>query len=335
MKEPNPLLRKIFNEAVEIADAQQRAAYLASACGADTALFRRIEELIQANNDAGPFLGGAEDTYAKAARNLPSAVALGEKPDDRTIRYFGDYQLLEEIARGGMGVVFKARQTSLNRTVALKMILAGKLASPVLVQRFQTEAEAAANLKHPNIVAIHEVGEHEGQHYFSMDYIEGQTLAERMRQGPMPLKQAARCVQTIAGAIHYAHQRGVLHRDLKPSNILLDRQGQPHVTDFGLAKLVEQGSSLTQSQDVMGTPSYMAPEQAAGDMKQLTTAADIYSLGAILYELLTGRPPFRAGTGLETMRQVMEQDPVPPSRMPISDFRLKSHQDGEFVNRKS
>src|SRR5205823_3801181 len=136
----------------------------------------------------------------------------------------------------GMGVVFKAKQTTLNRTVALKMILAGKLASPALVQRFHTEAEAAANLKHPNIVAIHEVGEHESQHYFSMDYIEGQNLAERMRQGPMRLKEAANCVQTIARAIHYAHQRGVLHRDLKPSNILLDRQGQPHVTDFGLAK---------------------------------------------------------------------------------------------------
>jgi WD40 repeat protein/serine/threonine protein kinase len=228
------------------------------------------------------------------------------------VHYFGDYELLEEIARGGMGVVFKARQVSLNRTVALKMILAGKLASPALVLRFHTEAESAANLKHPHIVAIHEVGEHEGQHYFSMDYIAGQSLAERVRQGPMPLPQAARCVQTIAGAIHYAHQRGVLHRDLKPSNILLDAQGQPHVTDFGLAKLVEQESSLTQSEAILGTPSYMAPEQAAGEAKQLTIAADIYSLGAILYELLAGQPPFRASTALETMRRVVEQEPVPP-----------------------
>jgi serine/threonine protein kinase/WD40 repeat protein len=313
VNEDQPQLRDIFNEAVEIADARQRAAYLAAACGADAALRQRIEELIRANDDAGPFLGGAGDTIARAAQNSPSTLAPTEKPDARAIRYFGDYQLLGEIARGGMGIVFKARQTTLNRTVALKMILDGKLASPALMQRFHTEAEAAANLKHPNIVPIHEVGEHDGQHYFSMDYVEGQNLAERMRQGPMTLKQAAGCVQTIAGAIHYAHQRGVLHRDLKPSNILLDRQGQPHVTDFGLAKLVEQGSNLTQSEVVMGTPSYMAPEQAAGDIKQLTIAADIYSLGAILYELLAGRPPFHAGTALETMRQVMEQEPEAPS----------------------
>jgi serine/threonine protein kinase/WD40 repeat protein len=250
--------------------------------------------------------GPPTTSSASSSRNTEHAT----RPS--IVHYFGDYELLEEIARGGMGVVFKARQVSLNRTVALKMILAGKLASPALVLRFHTEAEAAANLKHPHIVAIHEVGEHEGQHYFSMDYIEGRSLAERVRRGPMPLPQAARCVQTIAGAIHYAHQRGVLHRDLKPSNILLDAQGQPHVTDFGLAKLVEQESSLTQSEAILGTPSYMAPEQAAGETKQITIAADIYSLGAILYELLTGEPPFRASTALETMRRVMGQEPVPP-----------------------
>ncbi|HXJ56645.1 MAG TPA: serine/threonine-protein kinase [Verrucomicrobiae bacterium] len=246
---------------------------------------------------------------ASSSRTTPHAT----RPP--ILHYFGDYELLEEIARGGMGVVFRARQVSLNRTVALKMILAGKLASPALVLRFHTEAEAAANLTHPHIVAIHEVGEQEGQHYFTMDYVGGQSLAERVRQGPMPLRQAARCVQTIAGAIHYAHLRGVLHRDLKPSNILLDAEGQPHVTDFGLAKLVEQESSLTQSEAILGTPSYMAPEQAAGESKQLTIAADIYSLGAILYELLSGQPPFRASTAVETMRRVMEQEPVPPSRV--------------------
>jgi eukaryotic-like serine/threonine-protein kinase len=248
---------------------------------------------------------------------------------------FGDYELLEEIARGGMGIVFKARQVSLNRLVALKMILAGKLASPALVQRFHTEAEAAANLKHPNIVAIHEVGEHEGQHYFSMDYIAGQSLAERVRQGPMPLKEAATCIQSIAGAIYYAHQRGVLHRDLKPSNILLDAKDNPHITDFGLAKLVEQESSLTQSEATLGTPSYMSPEQAAGGAKQLTTAADIYSLGAIFYELLTGRPPFHASTALETMRRVMEDEPVPPSRIANHDLRSASPSAERGISRKA
>jgi serine/threonine protein kinase/WD40 repeat protein len=314
MSENNRSVRTIFSEALEIADAQQRAEYLAQACGADTALRQSVQELIQAHEAAGRFLGGPEESVGPGGRNVPAAILPATKPDGRTHRYFGDYELLEEIARGGMGIIFKARQTTLNRTVALKMILAGKLASPSLVQRFHAEAEAAANLKHANIVAIHEVGEHEGQHYFSMDYIDGQDLAQRMAQGLMPLKEAAHCVQTIAEAIHYAHQRGVLHRDLKPSNILLDRQGRPHVSDFGLAKLVEPGSILTHSEAVMGTPSYMAPEQAAGDMKQLTTAADIYSLGAILYELLTGRPPFRGGTALETMRQVMEEEPEPPSQ---------------------
>jgi len=311
MNEPLHPEVAILNAAVELPPAE-RAAYLEQACQGDAVLRQSVEDLIAANEEAGSFLGGAGDSIDLGAANGPEGIPLAKKAGAGSVRYFGDYQLLEEIARGGMGVVFKARQISLNRTVALKMILCGRLASPSLVQRFRTEAEAAANLKHPNIVAIHVVGQHEGQHYFSMDYIEGPNLAERMRQGPVPFKEAASCVQILAQTIHYAHQRGVLHRDLKPSNILLDRQGQPHVTDFGLAKIVEQESSLTQSRDVMGTPSYMAPEQAAGE-RHLTTAADIYSLGAILYELLTGGPPFHAGTALETMRQVMEQEPEPPS----------------------
>src|SRR5437764_869030 len=197
MSENNKKLRAIFNETLEIEDPKQRAEYLAQACCGDTALRQNVEELIQANGDAGRFLGGAEDSIGPGSPNAPDLV---QKSDHGAARYFGDYQLMEEIARGGMGVIFKARQSNLNRMVALKMILAGKLASPELVQRFHTEAEAAANLKHPNIVAIHEVGEQEGQHYFSMDYIEGQNLAERMRQSPIPLKEAARCVETIAQA---------------------------------------------------------------------------------------------------------------------------------------
>jgi serine/threonine-protein kinase len=267
---------------------------------------------------------------------------------EQIVNYFGDYELIEEIARGGMGVVYRARQVSLNRLVALKMILAGQLATPALKQRFQTEAEAAARLDHPHIVPIYEIGEYDGQHYFSMKLIEGGTLADvlsrssrreeaptsgssiRKRQsephvGCYDEKEAARLIATIARAVHYAHQRGILHRDLKPTNILLDDQGEPHITDFGLAKLAEDDSSLTVGAAILGTPAYMSPEQAAGQSKSLTTASDTYSLGTILYELMTGQAPFRAETTMETLRQVCEREPTPPRALnPAVDRDLET-----------
>jgi WD40 repeat protein len=211
-----------------------------------------------------------------------------------------------------MGIVYKARQLSLNRVVALKMMLPSLLASATAGPRFRAEAEAAANLQHPNIVAIHEVGEHEGRLYFSMDYVEGQSLAALVREHPLPAETAARHVKTAAEAIHYAHRQGFLHRDLKPSNILIDEANQPRITDFGLAKRMDSDSGLTITGAVLGTPSYMSPEQAAGKSDQVGPASEVYSLGAILYELLTGRPPLQAATPLDTVLLVLNSEPVSP-----------------------
>jgi len=244
-----------------------------------------------------------EATVTFQQRDIPAAR--------KVLQNFGDYELMQEIARGGMGVVYKARQVTLNRVVAVKMILGGQLAGPKDVQRFHTEAEAAAQLDHPGIVPIYEVGEQDGQHYFSMGFVEGQSLAKRVAEVPLEPRAAAEIVKTVAEAVQYAHARGVIHRDLKPGNILLDKEGKPRVTDFGLAKLTESGSDLTGTGQVLGTPSYMPPEQAAGKIEQIGPLADVYSLGAILYCLLTGRPPFQAASPMDTLLQVLEQEPVP------------------------
>jgi serine/threonine protein kinase/N-acetylneuraminic acid mutarotase len=232
------------------------------------------------------------------------------------VRFFGDYELLDEIARGGMGVVYKARQISLNRTVAVKMILAGQLASPADVQRFLAEAEAAADLQHPNIVAIHEVGQYEGQHYFSMAFVEGENLTQLAQErGGTDVKwcrRAATYVKTIAEAIDYAHQRGTLHRDLKPSNILIDAFDQPRITDFGLARRVKRDSDLTMSGQIIGSPNFMPPEQAAGRRAEIGPQSDVYSLGALLYFLLTNKPPFQGDTVHDTLTKVLNRDPEPP-----------------------
>lgn len=225
---------------------------------------------------------------------------------------FEGYALLERIGQGAMGIVFKARQVSLNRTVAVKMLLSGALATPAEVRRFRQEAEAAATLRHPNIVAIHEVGEQDGRPFFSMDYIEGQSLSNVINRTPLPAERAARYLQKIAEAIHFAHTHGIVHRDLKPANVLIDANDQPHITDFGLARQIEIESDLTLTGVALGTPSYMPPEQAAGCRHKMGPQSDIYSLGAILYDLVTGRPPFRADTAVDTLRQVLDTEPVPP-----------------------
>jgi tetratricopeptide (TPR) repeat protein len=231
------------------------------------------------------------------------------------------YEILRELGRGGMGVVYEARQLSLNRPVALKMILAGAHAGLEELLRFRTEAAAAARLQHANIVQIHEVGEHNGQPYLTLEHVPGGSLADKLGGTPLPPRDAARFVDTLARAVHYAHSRGIVHRDLKPANILLAADGSPKITDFGLSTHVGSASAAgtlqahTQTGAILGTPSYMAPEQATGRGGDIGPTTDVYALGAILYELLTGRPPFRAATPLETLQQVLEEDPVPPSRL--------------------
>ena len=262
------------------------------------------------------------ESESAPARDLADAptIALCDTASDPSVgfslpRDFGDYELLAELGRGGMGVVFKARQKSLRRMVALKMVLASSLASPEQLRRFAAEAQAAASLRHSNIVRVLDSGQVEGLPYLAMDYIEGCTLAELIRGRRLPRETAVRYLCAIARAVDYLHRQGIIHRDLKPSNILMDAEGQPVVTDFGLAKLVHEATQLTRTGVAAGTPSYMAPEQAAGHSGSVTPACDVYSLGAILYELLTGRPPFQAESAIDLLIQVMEREPANPRQL--------------------
>ena len=259
---------------------------------------------------AGDNGGSAENVEANAAvaashskKAARAAEMLGE---------LGDYELLEEVGRGGQGVVFRARQKSLNRTVALKVISLGQWASKAHLKRFRREAEAAASLDHPCIVPIYEVGERNGSCYFSMKFVEGGQLDEVVRRTLMSIRQAAELIAKIARTVHYAHEHGILHRDIKPGNVLLDEKGEPHLTDFGLARLVETESTVTRTMEVLGTPSYMAPEQAVGNNAAISSVTDVYGLGAVLYQLLTGQPPFAGGTTYETIKLLLDAEPRQP-----------------------
>jgi serine/threonine protein kinase len=225
------------------------------------------------------------------------------------------YALIRELGRGGAGVVYEARQLGLNRTVALKVIRPWLYSDPAIASRFRAEAEAAARFAHPNIIHVYEVGEHDGQGYLALEYAAGGSLHAKLAGTPRLPRDAAETVEALALAVHYAHGRGIVHRDLKPANVVLTDDGVPKITDFGLAKLMKNDSGMTRTGDVIGTPSYMAPEQARGSAGSITPATDVYSLGAILYEMLTGRPPFQGATPLSTLEQVSDHDPLPPGRL--------------------
>lgn len=273
-----------------------------------------LDEPVSGRREAATLITDPADDASAASLPATDPVARGQEDSPRVgtkIKYVGDYEILEEIARGGMGVVYKARQLRLDRTVALKMILSGHFAGKADVQRFQIEAEAAARLDHPNIVPIYEVGEHDGVHYFSMGYVDGESLAERLSDGPWSPQDAAELTRTLGEAIAFAHSQGVIHRDLKPGNVLLDGTGRPRIADFGLARRSDVDSRLTGTGQIVGTPAYMAPEQAS-DAANVGPPSDVYSLGAVLYELLTGEPPFSAANPLDTVLQVLEQPPTAP-----------------------
>jgi predicted Ser/Thr protein kinase len=317
---------------------------------------RLLEQETECRNRGGDTLGTDDNTAPAGAKladqaTIPPSTSGSDLADDQTLMaaisidqptLVGEsissippgtvprinlegYEVLGELGRGGMGVVYRALDTRLKRVVALKMVLAGVHADPEDLKRFQLEAEAVAQLQHPNIVQIHDVGEHEGRPFFSLEFVEGGELASKIAGEPQPHEEAAQLVETLSRAMHFAHERNIIHRDLKPANVLLTKDGQPKITDFGLAKRLEDDAGQTASGSIMGTPSYMSPEQAGRQQGQIGPPTDVYALGALLYCLLTGRPPFQSASVMDTVLQVLEKEPVPPHQLvPDLDRNLET-----------
>jgi serine/threonine-protein kinase len=309
-------IRQAYQESAGTVAQESDAKEVHPADGRDPGSLResdRTQEYVQSS--AGPphvptvdFAGESGDE----SFSLSNEVMALSRADQISVP---GYEIVGELGRGAMGVVYKARQLGLNRWVALKMVLAGAHASAAQLARFKIEAEAVAHLQHPNIVQIYDIGEHEGLPYFSLEFVDGPGLANKIHSQPQPPAEAAHLVEMLARAMDYAHKQGIIHRDLKPENVLLTAEGVPKIGDFGLAKCLESDSSQTRAGTVMGSPSYMSPEQARGEVQKVGPVADVYALGAILYELLTGRPPFQAATIMQTLRQVTNDEPLPPTRL--------------------
>jgi serine/threonine protein kinase len=307
---------EIFAKALDL-EANQRDQFLGEACQGDEALHARIRELLPLHESDDAFLDTPPDPVMSTVlrESVGASKTKGDRAQDKmapSLGVVGNYILEKEIDRGAMGIVYRARQNKLNRTVALKMIRPSLIASEKDAKRFHVEATALAKLDHPNIVAIYEAGEVEGRHYFSMQLIEGANLFERMNSFQGNPKAAVKLIVAVARAVDAVHHLGILHRDIKPGNILIGDDGTPYITDFGLAKDTQNDQNLTAIGEVLGTPSYMAPEQAQRGTKHVTRAADVYALGAVLYELLTGRPPHKADTILDTLHLVETAKPAPP-----------------------